>query len=177
MDQTYREQQQNEPSGARKPSALKGTQEKLSDELTPIIKQMSRSKEMADALKRAQDAMDDASDELGAGELGPAVKSQQRAMDELRKGGRAMAQQLMQQMAGSGAMVPGSAGAGGGDNEDPFGRPQSASGATTGNSVKVPDKSDIQKAREILQELQRRAAERGRPDAELEYIERLLRRF
>ncbi|MFN9357867.1 MAG: DUF4175 family protein, partial [Alphaproteobacteria bacterium] len=71
----------------------------------------------------------------------------------------------------------GSTGAGGGDNEDPFGRPQAASGPTTGNSVKVPDKSDIQKAREILQELQRRAAERGRPDAELEYIERLLRRF
>jgi hypothetical protein len=43
--------------------------------------------------------------------------------------------------------------------------------------VKVPDKTDIQRAREILEELQRRAAERGRPDAELEYIDRLLRRF
>lgn len=177
MDQTYREQQSTDPSGARKPSGLKGEQEKLSDALTPIIKQMSRSKEMADALKRAQDAMDDASDELGTGDLGPAVKSQQRAIDALRKGGRAMAQQLMQQMTGAGAMMPGSPGAGGGDNEDPFGRPQSSSGATTGESVKVPDKSDIQKAREILQELQRRAAERGRPDSELEYIERLLRRF
>ena len=177
MDQTFREQQSPEQPGGRKPSTLKGAQEKLSDELSPIIKQMSRSKEMADALKRAQDAMDDASDELGAGDLGPAVKSQQRAIDELRKGGRAMAQQLMQQMTGSGAMMPGSTGAGGGDNEDPFGRPQAASGPTTGNSVKVPDKSDIQKAREILQELQRRAAERGRPDSELEYIERLLRRF
>jgi hypothetical protein len=177
MDQTFREQQAPEQPGGRKPSTLKGAQDKLSDELSPIIKQMSRSKEMADALKRAQDAMDDASDELGTGDLGPAVKSQQRAIDELRKGGRAMAQQLMQQMTGSGAMVPGSTGAGGGDNEDPFGRPQAASGPTTGKSVKVPDKSDIQKAREILQELQRRAAERGRPDSELEYIERLLRRF
>jgi hypothetical protein len=43
--------------------------------------------------------------------------------------------------------------------------------------VKVPDKLDIQKAREILEELQRRAAERGRPLNELEYIDRLLRRF
>jgi hypothetical protein len=114
---------------------------------------------------------------MGIGDLGPAVKSQQRAIEALRNGGKAMAQQLMQQMTGAGAMVPGSAGAGGGDNEDPFGRPQSSRGPTTGDAVKVPDKSDIQKAREILQELQRRAAERGRPDSELEYIERLLRRF
>jgi hypothetical protein len=83
----------------------------------------------------------------------------------------------MQQMAGPGATVPGSTGPGAGDNEDPFGRPQSTSGPNFGNSVKVPDRSDIQKAREILKELQRRAAERGRPDAELEYLERLLRRF
>ena len=177
LDQTFREQRSNEASGTKKPSALKGAQEKLSRELSPIIKQMTRNREMADALKRAQDAMDTASDQLGAGELGPAMKSQQRAIEEMRKGGRALAQQLMQQMTGSGAMVPGSTGAGGGDNEDPFGRPQATRGTTTGNSVKVPDKSDIQRAREILQELQRRAAERGRPDAELEYIERLLRRF
>ena len=177
MDQTFREQQSNEAAGTKKPSPLKGAQEKLSDDLSPIIKQMSKSKEMANALKRAQDAMDEASDDMGIGDLGPAVKSQQRAIEALRNGGKAMAQQLMQQMTGAGAMVPGSAGAGGGDNEDPFGRPQSSRGPTTGDAVKVPDKSDIQKAREILQELQRRAAERGRPDSELEYIERLLRRF
>lgn len=177
MDQTFRELQSNEGMGEKRPSPLKGSQEKLSDELTPIIKQMMKNPETATALKRAQDAMDDASDALGSGELGPAGKSQQKAIEELRKGGQSFAQQMMQQMAGPGATVPGSAGPGAGDNEDPFGRPQSTSGPNFGNSVKVPDRSDIQKAREILKELQRRAAERGRPDAELEYIERLLRRF
>ncbi len=177
MDQTYREQQSNDDMGTKRPSPLKGAQEKLSDELTPIIKQMMKNPETANALKRAQDAMDDASDSLGAGDLGQAGKSQQKAIEELRKGGQSFAQQMMQQMAGPGATVPGSAGPGAGDNEDPFGRPQSSSGPNFGNSVKVPDKSDIQKAREILKELQRRAAERGRPDTELEYIERLLRRF
>lgn len=177
MDQTFRELRSDGATGTKKLSELQGAQDKLSRELAPIIKQMTGNREMADALKRAQDAMDDASDKLGLGDLGPALKSQQRAIEEMRKGGRALAQQLMQQMTGSGAMVPGSAGAGGGENEDPFGRPQATRGTATGDSVKVPDKTDIQRAREILQELQRRAAERGRPDAELEYIERLLRRF
>jgi hypothetical protein len=43
--------------------------------------------------------------------------------------------------------------------------------------VKVPDESDIQRAREILEELRRRLGERGRPPPELDYIERLIERF
>ena len=35
----------------------------------------------------------------------------------------------------------------------------------------------LQKAREILDELRRRAGERFRPEIELDYIERLLKRF
>lgn len=178
MDKTFREKRANEESLGRtnRPSPLKGDQEKLSDELTPIIKQAQGDKEGAKALTRAQDAMDDAADRLGSGELGSAGDSQQKALDELRKGGEAIAQQLLQQMAGQGAVMPGD-GAGAGEDEDPFGRPRSTYGPSFGDSVKVPDKMDIQKAREILEELQRRAAERGRPVYELEYIERLLRRF
>ena len=43
--------------------------------------------------------------------------------------------------------------------------------------VEIPDEDDVQKARDILRELYRRAAERNRPKPEQEYIERLLRRF
>ncbi len=177
MDQTYREQRATEGNATRKPSPLQGGQDKLSNDLSPVIKQSGSNLDTANALKRAQDAMDEAADQLGSGELGDAGQSQQQAIDEMRRGGEALAQQLLKQMAGQGASMPGSTGMGSGDNEDPFGRPQSSSGPTNGNSVKVPDKLDIQRAREILDELQRRAAERGRPDSELEYIERLLRRF
>lgn len=177
MDQTFREMKENENSSAKKPSPLQGPQEKLGNELTPVIKQLMKSPEASAALKRAQDAMDDAADQLGGGDLPQAGQSQQKAIEELRKGGQSLAQQMLQQMAGQGAAVPGSVGPGSGDNEDPFGRPQSSSGPTYGDSVKVPDKMDIQRAREILDELQKRAAERGRPDAELEYLDRLLRRF
>jgi uncharacterized protein (TIGR02302 family) len=178
MDKTFREKQANEEAGERggKPSPLKGDQGKLSDELSEIIKKAGGlDPEGAKALTRAQDAMDQATDQLGSGELGSAGDSQQQALDEMRKGGEALAKQLLQQLAGQG--VGTGDGQGAGENEDPFGRPRSSFGPSFGDSVKVPDKMDIQKAREILEELQRRAAERGRPVPELEYIERLLRRF
>jgi len=178
MDKTFREKKAAEESLARmgKPSPLKGEQEKLSDELTGVIKQAGRPEAASAALRRAQDAMDSAADELGSGRLGTAGNSQQQAIDELRRGGEAIAKQLLQQMAGQGARMSGD-GPDAGEDEDPFGRPQASYGPSMGDSVKVPDKMDIQKAREILEELQRRAAERGRPLNELEYIDRLLRRF
>jgi hypothetical protein len=176
MDKTFREQQQAIDNGTpKKPSPLKGEQEKLSDELTAMIKKAGQG-ELAQALRRAQDAMDDAADKLASGDLGDAGDNQQKAIDELRKGGEAVAKQLIQEMQAQGAVGQGQ-GIGSGENEDPFGRPQASYGPSFGGSVKVPDKIDIQKAREILEELQRRASERGRPVNELEYIDRLLRRF
>ena len=45
-----------------------------------------------------------------------------------------------------------------------------------GTSVKVPDEIDVQRAREILEELRRRVGEQSRPQGEIDYLERLLRR-
>jgi hypothetical protein len=41
--------------------------------------------------------------------------------------------------------------------------------------VKVPDQIDIQRAREVLEELRKRAGDAQRPQLELDYIDRLLR--
>jgi hypothetical protein len=60
---------------------------------------------------------------------------------------------------------------------DPMGRPQRFQGPDAGNSVKVPDEIDIQRARAILEELRRRLGQPTRPVQELDYFERLLRRF
>ena len=46
-----------------------------------------------------------------------------------------------------------------------------------GGTVKIPDQSDLARAREILDELRRRSGEATRAQEELEYIERLLRQF
>ena len=59
----------------------------------------------------------------------------------------------------------------------PLGRPQRFQGPDAGNSVKVPDEIDMQRAREILEELRKRLAQPARPTMELDYYERLLRRF
>ena len=54
---------------------------------------------------------------------------------------------------------------------------QRSEGPDLGSSVKVPDAIDAQRAREILEELRKRSGEALRPPVELDYIDRLLRRF
>jgi uncharacterized protein (TIGR02302 family) len=183
MDKTFREQTQREDPerGNASPNAqrnqqLSGEQQQLGQQLSQMMKQLGQGKDVPDALKDAQQSMAQAAEDLAQGRLGQAGESQQKVIDQLRRGGQAVAQQLMQQMARQGGMMNGE-GPGSGEDQDPFGRPQASYGPSYGESVKVPDKMDIQKAREILEELQRRAAERGRPTYELDYLDRLLRRF
>ena len=45
------------------------------------------------------------------------------------------------------------------------------------SDVKIPDENILQKSRQILDELRRRAGDRSRPEIELDYIDRLLKRF
>ncbi len=49
---------------------------------------------------------------------------------------------------------------------DPFGRPMSNNGTYDQGDVKIPDQNILQKSREILDELRRRAGERFRPPIE-----------
>ena len=46
-----------------------------------------------------------------------------------------------------------------------------------GLSVKVPDQIDIQRAREVLDEVRRRLGDPSRPMFELDYLERLIRSY
>jgi hypothetical protein len=43
--------------------------------------------------------------------------------------------------------------------------------------VKIPEEAELQRAREILDELRRRSGQYGRPQMEREYIDRLLKQF
>ena len=74
-------------------------------------------------------------------------------------------------MAGRGKAQQGSAG------QDPFGRAAAGRGAGEGGDVRIPDASVLQRARDILNELRKRAGEQGRPKEELDYIDRLLKQF
>lgn len=114
--------------------------------------------------------MENAEQALQDGQLSSATREQGRALDQMRQGAQQMAEQMMQNM-------PQRYGRNGDTPRDPLGRPQRSEGPDQGNSVKVPDQIDMQRAREILEELRRRLGQPLRPSEELEYIERLLRRF
>ncbi len=123
-----------------------------------------------DKLGNAEDAMGKAGDALKQGDLDEASEQQGQALEQMRQSAQQMAQQMQQnaqQRLGRGGSSP----------RDPFGRPQRAQGPDLGTSVKVPDAIDAQRAREILEELRKRSGENLRPQDELEYIDRLLKRF
>jgi len=128
------------------------------------------------ALGRADRAMRDAEDALANGDLDRAARKQGEAIENLREGAQALAETLLEDLAMSGEQQGQDRGQGG-EGRDPLGRPQRTAGPQRGDGVEVPDESEIQRARRILEELQRRAGDRNRPPIELDYLNRLLQRF
>jgi uncharacterized protein (TIGR02302 family) len=120
----------------------------------------------------AGESMERAERALRDGDLDGAAQEESRALEQLRQGAREMAQQMLNQM-------PSRFGLNDNNGElDPLGRPpQRTDGPDPGIGVKVPDQIDVQRAREILEELRRRLGEPTRPPVELEYLERLLKLF
>lgn len=152
---------------------LQEGQGQLADRLQQMLDEMDqKGMQPSDKLGEAGDAMGRARDLLGQQQPGDAVGEQGQALQALREG----AQQLGEQMMGQGG-PGGMAQQEGPEREDPLGRPRRHQGPDLGTHVQVPDDIDIQKARRILEELRRRFSDPSRPSLELDYIERLLRRY
>ncbi len=178
MDDTFRSQrgQNGEQEGqgqGQTPGQLGRRQGDLRERLDRLRRGLNRFGQQAPPqFGRAGEAMDNARRALERGDLETATREQGRALEQLRQGARQMAEQMMRRMGrrfgrGPAGDVP----------RDPLGRPQRSEGPDLGTTVKVPEEIDIQRAREILEELRRRMGEQNRPILELDYIERLLRRF
>ena len=120
-------------------------------------------------LAQAQNAMKEAENALEKGDMDNATEQQSQALEQMRQ----TAQQMSEQMSKQNQKRLGR----GDSPRDPLDRPQRSEGPDLGNSVKVPSAIDAQRAREILDELRRRSGEALRPPTELDYIERLLRKF
>jgi uncharacterized protein (TIGR02302 family) len=161
--------------------------------------------EVPASLPDADQAMRDAAQALADGQDGPAGAAEQRAIEALQKGGQEMARAMARQFGpaqigqGDGPGEDGTDGnalgdgrdgrgaangrsgeqLGSGSGRDPLGRMQGqgSAGADENDEVHVPEERERQRAQAIQEELRRRGAERGRPQEELEYIDRLLRRF
>ncbi len=161
----------------RSPGELAQDQEALRQELSNILQSLrDQGIDVPQELERAGRAMDDSGQELSEGDLPGAVEPQSEAIDQLRQGAQSMAQNLLNQMLERQGIASDGSGPEGRDY-DPLGRPSAAAGPEYGDSVKVPEEQDLQRARDILEELRRRASEMGRPTFELDYLERLLKRF
>lgn len=121
----------------------------------------------------AGEAMGEAGRALGDAQGEEAVGEQSRALEALRKGAQDMMQQMQQAMQGE---------QGGGEeggrqqnaDRDPLGRPRATTGPDFGDTVRVPDEIDVQRAREILDAIRRRLGNALSPEIERDYLERLL---
>ena len=129
-----------------------------------------------EALDRAEGAMGAARDALEGGDPDGALQDQVEALDALREGAQAMARE-MQNQPGQAQQAGRDGQAGDVRDEDPFGRPTASDGPLDGASVRVPDASVMKRARELMDEIRRRAGDRSRAPEELQYLDRLLDRF
>jgi len=141
---------------------------------------MRRSSELLDEipepLGEAEQAMRQAERALQLGMPQAAVPAQSEALEHLHQGLESFAQQLAERMAAfnpglSGQPQPGRMG------RDPLGRPLPGAGRLDDSNVEIPDRGTVQRAREVLEELRRRAGESDRPPEERDYIRRLLDLF
>lgn len=154
-------------------------QEGLRRQLGEMMRQMGEMMgDIPGAFGRAERAMRDAAEALERGSSGQALRPQMDALDQLRAAARDMAQQMAERF-GQGEGMDDAFGDGveQAQNRDPAGRPVNGLGGLDGRDVTIPEASDVQRSREILDELLRRAGERFRPNLERDYIDRLLKRF
>lgn len=185
MDRSFQEQQRREdPRGGDKPEKgagdrLAGEQEALRKELEGAMGQLGEGgAEVPNQLGRAEGNMGGARDQLDKDEFPSAIGRQRQALEDLQSGAKSLAQELLKSLNGRGVAGAPGVGSGRGQNgRDPLGRETGSRGSPFGDTVKIPEEREMQRARDILNELRRRAGERGRPLPELEYLERLLRRF
>lgn len=161
---------ENQQGGASRSAQLAELQAQLADALQRSLQALPDGAD--DSAGEAIGAMREAEDALREGDAGAALDAQEEALAELRAGAEELARELLERM----QEQQGENGLAEGQDEDPLGRPTDGTFAD-GAGVEIPDELSRARAREILEELRRRAAEAGRPQDELDYIERLLDRF
>ncbi|WP_431303916.1 TIGR02302 family protein [Sediminicoccus sp. BL-A-41-H5] len=190
---TPEQQQQAEQEQQRQLQAEARRQRALRRALGELMQQQGDlTGEVPEALGQADQAMREAMEALQEGR--DARPAQQEAMRRLQEGGRQMAQQMQRQFGqgqgegegeedGMGETEMGGEGQDGeqqlGEGRDPLGRRarENTGNADNGSDTRVPDEAEQLRTRRLQDELRRRGAERERPAEELDYIDRLLRRF
>lgn len=171
------DQQQGQQQG-QGPSAA--DQEALRRRLGELMMQMDEAfGQIPENMGQAEQQMEQAGNNMSKGEFGDASNNQAQALEELRNATNQMAEAMAQQFGAQLGLGNGQPQRSGNQQGfDPFGRRNSnenGQGSTVEDAdVQLPDRMEILRAREILEELRKRSGERDRPKLELDYIDRLL---
>lgn len=177
-DETRQQQQQQDGQGGSGGEQQGGQGgDDLAEQQAQIRQGLEAAQRMADEagaapsedLNAAGEAMRRAENALQRGDLPGAEAAQSAALEHLREGAEGLASQMRER----GRSDEGQQGAGG--ERDPLGR-QTGAGDSDGEGA-VPSQADPVRAREIFDEIRRRAQDPNRPEAEREYLRRLLDRF
>ncbi|MFB0932336.1 MAG: TIGR02302 family protein [Ascidiaceihabitans sp.] len=128
-----------------------------------------------ESLDRAGRAMENAERALRQDKLGEAIDSQAQAMEALRDGLQSLAE-AMGESQGNQNSDQGKQEANR-NSMDPLGRGQGGSGVDPDAEGNTSDAEVYRRARDLLAEIRRRFVEGERPEAELDYLKRLIDRF
>jgi uncharacterized protein (TIGR02302 family) len=184
---TEDQKQQDKADGQQTPE-----QKMTADELRQALKDMKeRQQQLQGDLKKLQKGLADlgmkpipgfgdagkemgeSADALDKSQGQRSADAQGRALEALRKGAGDLMQQMQQ--AGKngqpGMPMPGGEQA---EGNDPLGRRSGQLGSEVDDQVKVPDQIDVQRAREILDQIRRKLGDGPASIIEKEYLERLL---
>jgi uncharacterized protein (TIGR02302 family) len=167
IDKTFREGQGKGDPKDGGPKGLAEMQRQLHDQLDKTLKGLNGQKlDVPKSLGEAGKSMGNAEGDLGQRDLPNAGVDEKQALEQMRQSAADLAKTLMQRSGPEGQ-----------NGSDPLGRESGSGRVSPDGNIKVPNASDLARAREILKELRRRAGERGRSQQELDYIERLLKQF
>ncbi len=165
LDRTFHALRDRDPEASPEPKPDSGDaarQAELRRQLGELLTGLGEAGAIPKPLGEAERAMATAEKALAAGDGETALAAEGEAVEKLRQGQKEIGRAMAVRMVGAGA-------------RDPLGRRRPGYG--DGAGVRLPEQREVQRAREILDELRRRAGERERPRQELDYIERLLHQF
>ncbi|GAM98375.1 methyl-accepting chemotaxis protein [alpha proteobacterium U9-1i] len=178
-DETQRQNDSGGGSGGENEGG-QGGGEQLAEQQAQIRESLGQAQQQAseagaapsDDLNAAQRAMQQAENALARGDLDAAESAQAAALESLREGAEQLATQMREQGRRAESGQSGEASG----PRDPLGRLAPSGGVGEGDTS-IPTQIDPVRAREILDEIRRRAQDASRPESEREYLRRLLDRF
>ena len=179
------EGQQGEGQGEGEGQGLADRQRELRDRLGQLGRGQlpGDGTEPGEAGRRALDeagrAMREAEEALRDGDLPGALDRQAEAMESMREGMRNLGEALAEEQQQEGGAQEGEAfgRADPNSNRDPLGR-EPGNGARIGSDRNMLTDDDVyRRAEDLLDEIRRRQGEQTRPEAERDYLERLLDQF